>query len=117
MTISARNLNADNVAVVNRLNGDRIIRENVGADFRGIMHPVPKFLNELFGVWNSDVFDLPLGTFFRAEDDEPAVGVRESGVGFPDALGHTAFGAFCFQLAILAQCFHGGVSHVAPSHR
>ena len=28
----------------------------------------------------------------------------------------TAFGAFCFQLAILAQCFHGGVSHVAPSH-
>ena len=29
------------------------------------MHPVPKFLNELFGVWDSDVFDLSLGTFFR----------------------------------------------------
>ena len=58
MTVGARNLNADNVAVVNCLNGDRIICENVGADFRGIVHSVPEFLNELFRVRDSDVLYL-----------------------------------------------------------
>lgn len=115
MTVGARNLNADNVAVVNCLNGDRIICENVGADFRGIVHSVPEFLNELFRVRDSDVLYLSFWAFFCAEDDQPAVGVRESGIGFPDALGHTAFGAFCFQLTILAQCHHGAIFHVAPS--
>ena len=58
MTVGARSLNADNVAVVNCLNGDRIICENVGADFRGIVHSVPEFLNELFRVRDSDVLYL-----------------------------------------------------------
>ncbi len=76
MTVGARNLNADNVAVVNCLNGDRIICENVGADFRGIVHSVPEFLNELFRVRDSDVlylsFSVVIGRYRFAGREAPA---------------------------------------------
>ena len=87
-------------------------------DMIGIVDDVPELLDESVRVWQIYRVQGFIRPFFHAQQDNAAVGIGKSGIGFPNALGKPAKGFLGLNTVILPILLDfGKVNHGFPPLR